>query len=110
MQRLSIDSPPEAYRTQANALLAAWRAGDAEKLVRRRHPHFFDDKVPWLAKSGEVPPLEPTAAAAELVTARHYGFAEWSDLIGWAAAASARGSTVNLFETAVDVVVEGDEA
>jgi hypothetical protein len=38
MQRLSIDSPAEAYRTQANALLAAWSAGDAdaEKLVRQK--------------------------------------------------------------------------
>ena len=39
---------------QANALLAAWRAGngDAEKLARRPHPYFFDDKIAWLTHFG----------------------------------------------------------
>src|SRR4051794_5695626 len=52
MTAVPFDSDLADYEDQAEALLAAWVAGDkdAVALVHRRHPRFLDDKIKWLPK------------------------------------------------------------
>jgi ankyrin repeat protein len=100
------------YEQQADALLAAFRAGDAGalQLFRSRHPRFLRDDVRWLSRN--IPEAEIRAAAldeadARLAIARCYDFADWGRLAELVADI-ARGGPVAIFESAVDAVIDGD--
>ena len=76
-------------------------------LISSSHPHFFSDKIPWLAKDAPLP-FACDLAAAQLAIARWYCFQTWQNLLEWAAAASDPTSLVALFETAAEAVIDGD--
>ncbi|WP_327104201.1 hypothetical protein [Nonomuraea glycinis] len=60
-------------RTQAKSLLAAWRAGDQQALIRVRDLHPRGERVTAMGRH--------SLAAAQLVVARGYGFASWARLV-----------------------------
>lgn len=112
---LPFDAPLARYEQQAVALLAAFRAGDAEALAcfRRRLPRFLQEKIPWLPRDmtdaeAAATPLE--MADARLALARRYDFRDWAALEGHVAEVIQPGSPVHRFEAAVDAVVSGDLA
>src|SRR5579883_1082841 len=53
MQRLDFRSPLSAYDQQAEDLRAGQRSGDPEAIaiLKRNHPRFLDEKIPWLQKN-----------------------------------------------------------
>jgi ankyrin repeat protein len=91
---LRCPSPLAAYEEQAERLLEAWRAGDAQaiELFRREHP-------------GAAP---RDTADARLALARWYCFQDWRRLAEWAHAVAQAHSPVALFEAAVEAVIDGD--
>jgi ankyrin repeat protein len=93
---LPFRSRLEEYEAQAKALLEAWRAGDAEatRFVREHHPRSPD---------------EPDRSDARLATARGYSLRDWEALVEWVAAVGGEGPVAR-FESAVEAVVDGDQA
>ena len=91
------------YLVQAESLLADLRAGDEAAAWRFKweHPRFRDEHV------GAVRSAELDLEDAKLVTARGYGFENWSDLAAFAGAVE-RDRGIVRFESAVEAVVEGD--
>ena len=71
-ERPHLDVP----KREARELLAEWRAGHADALerIRHRHPRFADSEDAAVAAS------EFRLADAQLVVAREYGFAHWTQL------------------------------
>jgi len=113
--RLPPSAAPAEYERQAEAALEGWRNGDKEaiELVANSHPHFFDEKIPWLRREmteDEVSRFPLDMDAARLAIARWYQFGGWPELMEWAAAASDPRSDVAKFEQAVEAVVDGDAA
>ena len=108
-----FDSDLGDYEDQAEALLDAWRAGDADAvaLVHRRHPRFLDDKIKWLPRpmsDAEVGASPFDIDDARLTVARWYEFADWPSLSAHVDAVTMRGSPTADFEAAVEAVVGGD--
>lgn len=110
---LSSRAPLAAYDEQADALLAAWRAGDpsALALVRSRHPALLDETVRWLPRAvsddeARAMPFGP--ADARLVIARAYDFADCGHLADLVESCARAASPVARFEAAVDAIVDGD--
>ena len=111
---LPFRSSLTAYETQADDLLAAWRAADPEaiRVFREHHPRFLDERVPWLPKrlsDAEVRGVTLDRSDARLATARCYSFESWARLVEWVEAVARPGS-VATFESAVQAVITGDEA
>jgi hypothetical protein len=103
------------YQQQADALLAAWIAGDqrAIQIVRHKHPRFLDSTIPWLPKNlseAEVRSVTLDDADAQFTIARWYDFASWPRLAEYVDAVTADDSPVHLFESAVEAVIAGDTA
>ena len=100
------------YVAQADALFAAWNAGDdrAVDLFWSRHPKFLDDKIPWLRRRmsrEDVRTTPITREDAALALARWYDFADWSRLVEYVEAAGKPGPVAR-FEAAVEAVIDGD--
>jgi ankyrin repeat protein len=113
LKPLPVDAGLAAYQQQAEALLAAYRAGDPDAigLIKQRHPRFLDEKIPWLPKDvsdAEVLDAALEPADAQLALARWYDFGDWPAVVAFAAAVSAENSAVARFEAAVEAVVDGD--
>lgn len=101
------------YERQAESLLEAWTAGDADAiaLVKRKHPRFLDDTIRWLPKNlsdAEVRSTPFDAADAQFAIARWYDFADWTRLVEHVDAVTDDDSPVQRFEAAVEAVVTGD--
>lgn len=80
---LSFDAGLDHYQRQAEDLLAAFRAGDADAIAcfKHRHPRFLDEKIPWLPKrlsDVEVAVTVLDLADAQLALARRYDFRDWT--------------------------------
>ena len=105
----------EEYQQQADALLAAWTAGDpgAIEIVRHKHPRFLNPTIPWLPKNlseAEVRRVTLDHADAQLTLARWYDFASWARLAEYVDAVTRDDSPVYRFEAAVEAVIAGDTA
>ena len=101
------------YQQQAEDLLNAWRAGDADaiQLVRHRHPGFLRMDIPWLPRKlsdAEVRSTRFQLVDAQSAVARCYDFDSWHRLEEHVAEVTRNGSPVARFESAVDAVVDGD--
>jgi ankyrin repeat protein len=110
---LPCDAGIEKYEQQAAELLDAWTAGDpgAIAIVRRKHPRFLDARIPWLPKNlsdDEVRSAHLDRADAQLTLARWYDFDSWPRLVEHVNAVIERASPVNRFESAVEMVINGD--
>lgn len=110
---LPFDAGLDRYQRQAEELLAAFRAGDAEAIAcfKQRHPRFLDEKIPWLPKrlsDAEVAATTLELADARLALARRYDFRDWAALEEHVAAVTQKDSPVRRFEAAVEAVVTGD--
>jgi hypothetical protein len=109
---LPFNAPLSDYVAQADALFAAWNAGDddAIDLFWSRHPKFLDDKIPWLRRpmsQADVRATSITRDDASLALARWYDFADWPRLVEHVEAVSKPGPVAR-FEAAVDAVIDGD--
>ncbi len=112
---LPFDSGLEEYRQQAGQLHEAWKAGepDALQLLRSCHPHFLDDRIPWLPKKladSEIQSAALEPADFELAVARGYNFRDWLALAEYVEAVTKENSPVHQFEAAVEAVIGGDVA
>src|SRR5438552_10222564 len=103
----------EQYQKQAEELLEAHGAGDAQaiRIIHEKHPRFLDSKIPWLPKN--LPDSEIRSAAfefadAQLTIARCYDFQSWPALTEYVEAVTRDGSPVFQFESAVEAVITGD--
>ncbi len=113
MQRLDFRSPLSAYDQQAEDLRAGQRSGDPEAIaiLKRNHPRFLDEKIPWLQKNvtdAEVQSAPLDRDDARLAIARHYCFRDWPSLAVFVE--SLDDPAVFRFESAVEAVIEGDAA
>ena len=109
---LPFDAPLSDYVAQADALFAAWKAGDehAIDLFWSRHPKFLDDKIPWLRRPMSLEDVRLTPIAREdasLALARWYDFADWTRLVEHVEAVSKPGPVAR-FEAAVEAVIDGN--
>src|SRR6478735_914822 len=71
------DSPHlDIPKREARTLLKQWRSGsaDAVERIRRRHPKFRE------ADSAAISAATCRLSDAQLVVAREYGFANWTEL------------------------------
>jgi hypothetical protein len=84
------------YKKQAKDLLKAWKAADAEALLRVHRFH------PRARKSA--------LADAQLIVAREHGFESWPKFAGHINQIASSHSPVSTFELAVDAIVDGDVA
>lgn len=102
-ETLPFDAPLTAYAEQADALLAALRAGDrrAEERFRWEHPRFRDRPL------SDVQGAALRPSDARIVVAGTYAFDAWDELEAYVATVSDDGP-VRRFELAVDAVVAGD--
>jgi len=112
---LAAGSPIDTYAAQADALLAAWRAGEpwAIDLFRRRHPRFLDERIVWLPRrlsAEEIRAAPLDEGDARLAIARWYDFADWPALDAWVAAVRQPDSPIARFEQAVEATISGDAA
>lgn len=115
LRPLPFDSGLERYQKQAEELLEGWRAGDpaAIQIIKTRHPRFMDEHIPWLPKNlsdSEIRTAVLELADAELAVARGYDFRDWPALAEYVEAVSRENSPVRQFESAVEAVINGDEA
>jgi ankyrin repeat protein len=115
LQPLPFRSTLDQYQKQAEELLAAFQAGDADaiRIFREHHPRFLDEKIPWLPKrltDAEVRSAGLEAADAQLAVARCYDFQDWPALAEYVAAVTRENSPVSKFEAAVEAVINGDVA
>jgi len=112
---LPVLAPLARYEEQADALLAAQRAGEPRALAvfQRCHPRFLDPVVPW--KPRDVPRSELAAAGfdrddARLAVARGYSFRDWAALRALVDEVAQPHSEVRAFECAAEAVITGDLA
>jgi ankyrin repeat protein len=108
-------APLEEYEEQAAELLQAWVARDpsAIHIVRHKHPRFLDSRVPWLPRQlsdAEIQNIELLPDDARLTIARWYDFQDWARLAEYVDAVRRDGSPVQIFESAVEAVINGDVA
>ena len=110
---LPFRSTLDRYERQAEDLLESFNSGDPEALqiFRQRHPRFLDPKIPWLPKrltDSEVRASTLDLADAQLAIARWYDFQSWPALAEYVNAVTQEESPVHQFESAVEVVINGD--
>lgn len=100
---LPFNATIESYRQQAEALLAALRAGDeaAGWCFKWMHPRFREGSIE--AVRAATLDLDD----ARLVVAHEHGFDTWADLSRFTEQVR-RDGAVTRFETAVEAVVSGD--
>lgn len=115
LQPLPLLAPLPQYQTQAEELLAGHRSGDAQaiRVLHEKHPRFLDAEIPWLPRTlpdSEIRNSPIVLADTQLAIARWYDFRDWAALAGHVTAVTQAGSPVFLFESAVEAVVEGNEA
>lgn len=109
---LPFDAPLSDYVAQADALFAAWNAGDEQAidLFWSRHPKFLDDRIRWLRRPMSPEEVRATPISrqdASLALARWYDFADWPRLVEHVEAVSKPGPVAR-FEAAVEAVIDGD--
>ncbi|MDF2188038.1 ankyrin repeat domain-containing protein [Paraflavitalea sp. CAU 1676] len=104
LEALPITARIGEYEAQGVALLAAYGAGDkkAMRQVKEGHPAW------WRLTDNEFLRLSVTPADIQLVVAWLYSFESWDELVSWNTAVTTRGSDVQVFEQAVDAIVEGN--
>ena len=105
----------EQYQKQAEELLEAHGAGDAQaiRIIHEKHPRFLDSKIPWLPRNlpdSEIRNAAFELADAQLTIARCYDFQSWPALAEYVEAVSRAASPVCQFESAVEAVITGDVA
>src|SRR5581483_981524 len=98
---------------QAADLLAGQHSGDASAiaLLKRHHPRFLDEKIPWLEKQvsdADVQSAPLDLDDARLALARAYDFLDWASLTQFVASLS--DASIFRFESAVEAVIHGDAA
>lgn len=103
------------YDAQARALLDAWREGDADavRIIRHNHPRFLDAEITWLPRrmpDAEVRGVTLDLSDTRLTVARWYDFGGWPQLAEYVDAVTRDDSRVARFESAVEAVINGDEA
>jgi hypothetical protein len=106
-------APKADYDAQAQALLAAHRAADAEALevIHETHPRFLDDEIRWLPRrltSQEIAAAPFDLEDARLSIARGYSFPDWAALVDHVEQVTRAGSPVHEFESAVHAVITGN--
>ncbi len=109
---LPWDAPLDRYEQQAEMLLAAHAAGDAEslRLLHQSLPRFLDDTVTWLPRPLTQDEIRDTALDmddARLAVARLYSFFDWDALAALVAEVRTARSPTRTFERAVDAVITG---
>jgi hypothetical protein len=115
LKPIPFDSPLRGYQEQAEKLLDALRAGNANaiKCFNECHPRFLDAKIPWLPKNlsdDEIRNAGLELADAQLAVARGYSFRDWPALTRYVEAVTQEDSLVHLFESSVESVINGDLA
>src|SRR5215217_3469641 len=92
-ERPHLDVP----KREARALLGLWRQGDRDALerIRHRHPKFEN------ANDSAIATALFRLADAQLVIAREYGFAHWTEL--------KQRIDANSFADALDVAIRADD-
>ena len=115
MQPLPFDAPLDAYRTQAEQLLAGHRAAEPSvlEIFHHNHPRFLDEKIVWLPRrlaKGELENSPLNSDDARLALARWYCFRDWAALEAYADEVRDHDGPVYAFEQAVEAVVGGDLA
>lgn len=115
LKRLPFHSALDLYQRQAEDLLAAHQAGDAQALrvFHENHPRFLDPKIPWLPKrlaDSEIRGAALDLADGQLALARWYCFGDWAALAKFVEVATQRDSPVYRFESAIEAVIAGDLA
>jgi hypothetical protein len=112
---LPLLAPLAEYDRQAEALLAAHRAGDPKAIdaFHQHHPRFLDDTVRWLPKRIPDEEIRDTALDlddARLTLARCYSYRDWAALTDHVSAIGQPGSAIHQYETAAEAVITGDVA
>jgi len=112
---LPFRSTLDQYQQQAEELLAAHRAGDAQaiRILHENHPRFLDSKITWLPRDlsdSEIRSAALELADAQLTIARWYSFQGWLALAEYVESVTRDGSPVFQFESAVEAVITGDAA
>ncbi|MBK8250398.1 MAG: ankyrin repeat domain-containing protein [Gemmatimonadetes bacterium] len=107
------DAPIDAYRQQAESLLAGFQAAVPEVLdaVHRTHPRFLDEVVTWKPRDltrEEVASSPFDLEDARLATARAYSFLDWPSLVEHVTAVADPTSCTHRFEDAVQAVIGGE--
>ena len=92
--------------------MAAHAARDAGaiRIFHTRHPRFLDSEVKWLPRpitDSEIGDAILDSRDGQLAVARWYDFQDWAALEQFVAAV-AQDSAVQVFETAVEAVIDGD--
>ncbi|MBO9563677.1 MAG: ankyrin repeat domain-containing protein [Niastella sp.] len=104
LKPLPIQAGLAQYQQQADALYAAYTAGDITAMGQMKdgHPQW------WRLAVAEFRQLNATPSDAQVVVAWYYAFNSWNELATWVAAVAQPGSLTARFETAVDAIVAGD--
>ena len=110
---LPFRSSLEAYHTQAEQLLQARNAGDADaiRIFREHLPRFLDEKIPWLPKKmteAEVHGITLDLSDARLAIARWHCFLDWAALTQYVDSVTRDDSPSYSFESAVESLITGD--
>ena len=105
IQLLPVTAGIVEYRRQAEALYAAYMAGDtpAQQFIRNHHPRLRN----WQGE-GEYPYAPVTFADIKLAMAEWYYLESWAHLEAWVEEASSPGSPVSSFEAAAVAILSGD--
>ncbi|MDQ6708399.1 MAG: ankyrin repeat domain-containing protein [Acidobacteriota bacterium] len=106
LNELPTQARLEQYEKQAQELVEWHRLGDTETFwhIKSHHPRL--SKMP----ASEVRSATFSPADAQLIVARSNYFESWPDLTEYVAAVTQERSPVSQFESAVDAIVDGDEA
>jgi ankyrin repeat protein len=115
LTRVPFRASLPAYESQARDLLQAWREGDADaiRIIRHNHPRFLNAEITWLPRNmseAEVRSVTLELSDARFTLARWYDFGGWSELAAYVDAVTRDDSPVSRFESAVEGVIDGDEA
>src|SRR5262245_19012444 len=103
----------EAYDRQAEQLLEGHKSGDSAAICvfHECHPCFLDATIKWLPRTISDSEIRETGLNlddARLATARWYNFRDWDALAQHVQAVTAAGSSIFLFESAVEAVIGGN--
>lgn len=115
LSHLGIAAGLNEYARQAEQLLAAHTAGDAQAIdvLRRTLPRFLDPVTTWLPRplsDGQIAAASLNMDDARLAVARAYSFRDWSALEQLVTDTHSTVSPVRAFEHAAEAVVDGDLA
>jgi hypothetical protein len=112
LKRLPFRAGIAEYERQADELLSAHRAADADavEIFHHRHPRFLDEKIKWLPKpipESEIVEAKLDQSDARLTLARWYDFRDWPALVEYAESVAPDGP-VSRFEATVEAVIAGN--